>query len=392
MAGQSEAPLVAVVLPRAEAATAVIAAWDRGDAVTVVDPAAPRAATTALLDALRPTHVLDGDGRQAFPGGVPVPDDTAAVVTTSGTTGTPKLVELPATGGDAAARAFAARCGSADDDRWLMCSPLHHLAGLAILTRARHLGAGFVVHPGFDVAAVAGAPATAGATHMSLVPTMLRRLLDAGAPLREYRRILVGGAAVPPALRVAADAVGAPVAETYGATETWAGVVYDGVPLDGVEVRIASSGEVEIRSGQLMRGYRFDAARTAAAFTPDGWYRTGDLGECDDAGRLRVHGRLDDLIISGGVNVSPTAVEHVLAEHPDVAEVCVAGRPDDEWGERVVAFVLARDPGRPPALESLREFASDALSAAQLPREIVLVDELPRTASGKVVRHRLPDP
>jgi o-succinylbenzoate---CoA ligase len=227
---------------------------------------------------------------------------------------------------------------------------------------------------------------------VSLVPTMLRRLLDAGAPLHEFRCILVGAAATPPALRAAADAAGAPVFETYGATETWAGVVYDGVALDGVQVRIDDSDEVQVRGPMLMRGYRFDAERTAAAFTPDGWYRTGDLGAFDARGALQVFGRIDDLINTGGVNVSPTAVEDALAGHPGVADLCIAGRPDAEWGERVVAFVLPRDHGRPPSLDELRAFGRERLSAAQLPREIVLVDSLPRTASGKVRRHELPTP
>ena len=390
MAGQSEAPLVAVVLPRADAAAAVIDAWDRGEAVTVVDPDAPASATRDLLVALRPTHVVDADGRRPYPGGVPVAGGTAAVVTTSGTTAAPKLVELSVAGGEAATAAFASRCGTAPDDRWLVSTPLHHLAGLAILARARHLNATFVVHPGFDVAAMAGAPAELGVTHVSVVPTMLRRLLEAGAPLHEFRRILVGAAATPPALRAAADAVDAPVVETYGATETWAGVVYDGIPLDGVDVRL-DDGEVQIRGPMLMRGYRFDPERTATAITTDGWYRTGDLGSIDRHGTLRVSGRKDELINTGGVKVSPTAVEQVLAEHPDVVDLCVAGRPDDEWGERVVAFVVPNDPANPPTVDELRSFGRDRLAEAQLPREVVLVDALPRTASGKVVRHQLPD-
>jgi O-succinylbenzoic acid--CoA ligase len=392
MAGQSEAPLVAVVLPRVDAATAVIDAWDRGEAVAVVDPDAPPMATRDLLAALRPTHVLDADGRRPFPDGVPVAEGTAAVVATSGTTGAPKLVELTVAGGEAATAAFAARCGTASDDRWLVATPLHYVAGLAILARARHLGATFVVQPFFDVDAIAAAPADLGVTHVSVVPTMLRRLLDAGAPLHEFRRILVGAAATPPALRATADAAMAPVVETYGASETWAGVVYDGIALDGVDVRIDAGGEVQIHGPMLMRGYRFDPERTAVIVSPDGWYRTGDLGSIDQRGALHVVGRQDDLVNTGGVKVSPTAVEHVLAEHPGIADLCVAGRPDDEWGERVVAFVVPSDRGRPPSIDDVRAFGREHLAEAQLPREVVIVDTLPRTASGKVVRHLLPNP
>jgi O-succinylbenzoic acid--CoA ligase len=381
-------PLVAVLLPRPEAAAAVTAAWDAGEAVTVLDAAAPEPVRKALLAQLRPTDVHDADGRRANAEGLGVPDGTAAVVVTSGTTGTPKAVELTVAGLDAIGDAFAAALGVEPGDRALVCLPLHHVAGLAILARARVNGVPVTTHPGFSLEAVASAPRAEGATVVSLVPTMLRRLLDAGAPLHEYRHIIVGGASTPPALRARADAAGAPVVDAYGLSETWGGIVIDGVAIAGADVSLADDGEVLVRGDMVMRGYRLDPDATVAAFTSDGWFRTGDIGAWVDD-RLQVIDRARDVVISGGVNVSPTAVEHVLSEHPDVRDVGVAGRNDDDWGELVVAFVVPRDPSIPPTLADLRAFATERLSAAQLPRELVLVDEVPRTPGGKVLRRDL---
>jgi o-succinylbenzoate---CoA ligase len=223
---------------------------------------------------------------------------------------------------------------------------------------------------------------------------------------------------------------GAPVVRTYGLTETFGGVVHDGHPLAGVELRVAGEpgglepgrlvdqgsggpepsrpvdqgsgglkpsppvdlaaeeGEVLVRGPMLFRGYRGDPARTAAALR-GGWLHTGDLGRLEPDGRLVVLGRRDDLIVSGGVNVHPVEVEAVLAAHPAVAEVGVRGLPDPEWGQRVAAFAVPRDPAAPPTLAELRAFALERLPAAKAPRELVLVAALPRGPSGKLLRRLL---
>jgi O-succinylbenzoic acid--CoA ligase len=210
---------------------------------------------------------------------------------------------------------------------------------------------------------------------------MVRRLREAGVDLGRFRRILLGGGPV--------HERGPNIVATYGMTETWGGVVHDGHPLDGVELAIGDGGEILVRAPMAMKGYRLAPDETAAAVTADGWFRTGDAGEIDAAGRLRVVDRLRDLIITGGVNVSPSEVEAVLAGHPAVADVCVTGTPDPEWGERVVAHVVARDAARPPRLADLRAFAGDRLSAPKLPRAVVVVDTIPRTAGGKPLRRLL---
>jgi o-succinylbenzoate---CoA ligase len=388
MAGQSAVPLVAVLLPRPAAAAAVHEAWDRGEAVAILDPAAPAAVLERLIAVVQPTHVLDGDGRRDHPGGAPVQLGTAAIVTTSGTTGAPKGVELTVVGLEAIGRGFAAALDAPADDRWLVCLPLHHVAGLAILARARVSGAPITVHPAFDVDAVATAPRSAGATLVSVVPTMLHRLLEWRAPLDAYRRIVVGGAPMPPELRTRAEQAGAHVVDAYGLSETWGGIALDGVPVPGVEMRLSEADEILVRGDMVMRAYRGRPDDTAAAFTSDGFFRTGDVGVIDE-GRFRVLDRARDFVITGGVNVSPTAVEAVLAEHPGIDDLCVTGAVDEEWGERVVAFVVIRADAPSPSLDELRSFARDRLSAAQLPRELVLVESIPRTAGGKPLRRDL---
>jgi O-succinylbenzoic acid--CoA ligase len=380
--------LVAVALGRPEAAAAVTAAWEDGEAVAVLDPTAPAAVRDAALGRLRPTDLLDGGGRRPWPDGLPVADDVRSVVLTSGTTGGPKAVELTEAGLAAVGRGCNEALGLRSDDCWLACLPLHHVAGLAILARAGVGGQGVVVHDGFDLAAVAAAPEREGATLVSVVPTMLGRLLDAHAPLHEYRRIVVGGAPLPTALRGRAVSAGAPVVDAYGMSETGGGFVLDGWPIPGAAVALGADHEIRVRGAMVMRGYRLDPDATSAALDGE-WLRTGDVGAWADDGALLVVDRRRDLVITGGVNVSPTTVEHALVEHPAVADVCVTGAPDDEWGERVVAFVVPAPGVDPPSVDELRGFARSRLRGPELPRQVVVVAEIPRTAGGKAQRARL---
>ncbi|HEY2957814.1 MAG TPA: fatty acid--CoA ligase family protein [Actinomycetota bacterium] len=404
MSGSLHTALDAVLLPRPAAAAAVIRAWEAGRAVLPLDPAAPAAELRRLLGAVRPTHLVDADGRRRLPDGRPLPAGVAAVVATSGTAGAPKVVELTATGLRAAALATSAALGAGAGDRWLACVPLHGVAGLAIVARAWHTGVPLTVQHGFDPDQVDPASGH-GATLVSLVPTMLWRLVAAGRDLRGFRRILVGGGPVQPGLLSAAAALGASPVATYGLTETGGGVVHDGHPLDGVELAVGDGlagapggggppgaptvAEVRLRGPMVMRGYHGDPAATAAALR-DGWLHTGDLGSLLPDGRLRVLGRRDEVIVTGGVKVHPVEVEQVLSRHPLVGDVAVAGAGDAEWGQRVVAFVVPREPGRPPSLEELRGFAREQLAAAKAPRQLVLVDEVPRSPGGKLLRRDLP--
>jgi o-succinylbenzoate---CoA ligase len=381
--------LVAIALPRPAAARAVVAAWEAGEAVLPLDPDAPAPELKGTLAAARPTHLVDGEGRRRLPGGEPAEAGLAAVLATSGTSGTPKAVELGADAVRWSALATSRALAAGPGDRWLCCLPLHRVAGLAVVARAWHTGLPVEVHERFDPAAVGAAAGRA--TLVSLVPAMLRRLLAAGDEAARFRRVLLGGGPSPADLVAEAARRRVGLVRTYGLTETFGGMVHDGHSLDGAEVRVGDpEGEILVRGPMLFRRYRGDPDRTAAVLQ-GGWLRTGDLGRLDPSGRLVVLGRSDDLVISGGVNVHPDEVEAVLATHPGVAEAAVAGRPDPEWGQRVAAFVVPRDPAHPPTLAELRAFARERLAPAKAPRELVLVPELPRSASGKLLRRLLPD-
>ena len=380
--------LVAVALPRPATAGAVVAAWEAGEAVLPLDVAAPAPELAAVLAAAHPTHLVDGDGRRALPEGRPVEDGVAVVVATSGTGGVPKLVELGADAVAWSARATSRSLDAGPGDRWLCCVPVHGVAGLAVVARAWHSGLPVELHDRFDPAAVAGAAGRA--TLVSLVPAQLRRLLAVGDHAARFRRVLLGGGPIPAGLAAEATARGVHLVRTYGMTETFGGMVHDGHPLEGSEVRTGPDGELLVRGPMLFRRYRGDPERTAAALR-DGWLHTGDLGRIAPDGLVTVLGRRDDLVISGGVNVHPEEVEAVLATHPAVAEVAVAGWADPEWGQRVAAFVVPRDPANPPVLAELQAFARERLAAAKAPRELVLVPSLPRTGSGKLLRRLLPD-
>lgn len=333
-------------------------AWEGGPALLPVDPGLPAVRRAALVEAL----------------GGPVPDDVAVVIATSGSTGTPKGVELTRAALEASARAGLERLGATGAERWLCCLPPSSVGGLMVLVRSLVLGVEPVLLPRFDVAAVAAADARA----VALVPTLLARLLDAEVDLARFRHVLLGGAAAPPALLARAA-----VTTTYGMSETCGGCVYDGVPLRGVEVEIDDDARIRLRGPVLARAYRDRPLPLV-----DGWLVTGDVGHLVD-GRLEVLGRADDVLISGGTNVAPARVEAALATHPAIAEVAVVGRPDPEWGQRVVAVVVPRPGARVPDLPALRAFLADRLAPAELPRELRITDRLPLLGSGKVDRRSI---
>jgi len=397
MPAQDEVEAVALLLPAPDAARVAVELWDEGEAVVPLDPAAPAPDLEQSLAAFRPTVLVDRDGRHRRPDGIPAAAGVAAIVATSGTTGERKGVELTFAGLHASGAAVASAVGGDPGGGWLCCLPLHLVAGLAVVGRAWATGAPVTVQPGFDPAAVVEATGR-GAAFVSLVPTMVQRLLDADPDgAAAFDHILLGGGTIDPALLERARAAGATVSTTYGMTETWGGIVHNGHPLPGVELRLDGAadgtGEILVRATMLMRGYRLWPEGTAAAIDANGWYRTGDLGRFDPeaGGRLRIVDRVGDVVNTGGVKVSPTEVERVLAGHPAVAEVCVAGRSDPEWGQRVVAFVVPAASADPPALADLRAYARERLSPAKLPREVVLVEAIPRTAGGKPLRRLLGD-
>ncbi len=324
---------------------------------------------------------------QEVPSGDPGPG--TLVLGTSGSSGARKWVQLGADALQASAAATHTRLGG--PGRWLLALPTEHVAGLQVLVRTALAGqqpAILDLRGGFNPAAFGAAAqqlaGEAGRRYTALVPTQLVRLLDTDpAPLTGFDAVLLGGAATPERLVERARAAGVPVVTSYGMTETAGGCVYDGWPLDGIQLRLAgTSGAVELAGPMLASGYLDAREETAAAFR-EGWFRTCDLGRFDTQGRLQVLGRADDVIVTGGLNVAPAEVEAILTGLPGVASACVVGLPDPEWGERVTAVVTPADPGRPPDPGALRVAAQHLLTGAQLPKEIILFDALPLRGIGK---------
>jgi malonyl-CoA/methylmalonyl-CoA synthetase len=341
-------------------------------------------------------------------GGAPVldavrPEDPALIGYTSGTTGTPKGAVLSHGNLLASSESVRLAWRWTGDDRLVLALPLFHIHGLGVGLHGTLLaGASAVLLPQFDPDAVLDAVAAHDATLFFGVPTMYARLAASPrlAELGRLRLCVSGSAPLPPAVfERLADGSGQRPLERYGMTETGMNVSnpYDGerrpgtvgFPLPGVELRLAEDGEVHLRGPNVFGGYWGRPDATAAAFTDDGWFKTGDIGEHDPDGYLRLVGRARDLIITGGLNVYPREVEDVLLEHPGVAEVAVAGTPDAEWGELVTAWVVPAPAPTPPPEDELVGFASERLARFKCPRRVVFIDELPRNALGKVLRHEL---
>lgn len=366
-------------------------------------PVGPGGAALALLPDL--TAVLEGRASALLPlapdtppapelrAGAPVDDDIALVVPTSGTTGAPKGALLSAAALIASATATHARLGG--PGRWLLALPAHHIAGLQVLVRSVLAGTVPValdVSAGFDVAALTAAIAEMGSgrRYVALVAAQLAKALaDPGGrvALAGLDAVLVGGGPLPAPVRAAAEAAGVPVVRSYGMSETAGGCVYDGVPLDGVRLRLAADGRITIGGPTLARGYRNPPSPDP--FAEPGWFVTDDVGALDDSGRLRVLGRVDDAISTGGLTVLPQLVEAALADHPGVAEVAVFGVPDDRLGQRVVAAVVPAAGHPPPTLAGLRAHLAGLLDATAAPRELHLLEALPRRGIGKVDRAAL---
>jgi O-succinylbenzoic acid--CoA ligase len=357
-------------------------ALDGGTPVLPVDATAPTAKD--VVTAMRPDD--------------PVPSSTAVLIATSGSTGHPKGVLLSAAALTASANATHARLGG--PGRWLLATPAQYIGGLQVLVRSvlsghepgvLDLSAGF--RPEAFAAAAEPVLSEPGPHYTALVPTQLVRLLEAGGPAlaaaREFDAIIVGGAALPREVREHARTSGVRAISSYGMTETCGGCVYDGRPLDGVQVRIGPTGRIELSGAVLASGYR-ESACAPRWQLHDGWFRTEDLGRITD-GVLEVLGRADDVINSGGVKVSAPAVEQILRGHPAVRACAVVGIPDAEWGEVVSALVVPTDPANPPSVAELRAHVRAGEGKAAAPKVVRFATELPLRGPGKVDRRAVRD-
>ncbi len=368
-----------------------------GGTLVLLDPRLPADETQRQAALARVTLTLDETSpRPDAAPDPPSPLDLAAphtVLFTSGTSGMPKAVVLTAGNHLASALASASHLGHRNDDRWLACLPLTHVGGLAIVLRAAITGATVVLHRRFDADRVAHALVHDGITLASLVPTTLARVLAAARERPPALRcVLVGGAGADPDLLERAIRAGLPATPTYGLTEA-ASQVATAIPgsralhpLVTTELRIVDD-EIQVRGATVSPGV-LDADGAIRTATAGGWLGTGDRGRLVDDGSLVVHGRRDDVIVSGGENVDPATVEGALLRHPGVVDAAVAAVADPEWGHVVGAWIVAR-PGSAPTLAELREACGHVLAPHQLPRRLTLVEALPRTASGKLRRAAL---
>jgi len=303
-------------------------------------------------------------------------DPAPRIVETSGSTGTPKRVVLSRAAVLASVDASARRLGATG--RWLLALPASYVAGLQVVCRSLVAGHEPVLLEEHGSFAAAAAAMGSGDRFVSLVPTQLHRLLDTDLPsLRTFHTVLLGGGPIDPALRRRAADAGVHVVATYGSAETAGGCVYDGYALDGVAVAVGADGRVRIAGPTLFDGYDGDPELTARVLV-DGWFRTADAGRLDEDGRLQVLGRLDDVVVSGGVNVPAPAVAARLREHPDVRGAEVLGVPDEEWGNRVVAFVVG-----PVSLDAARDWVAEVHPRSWAPRQVVALDAIPLLANGK---------
>jgi len=371
---------------------ALAAALDgTGPAILPLDPALPRARLSALLDAFAPSVIETAQGSERYvrsrPASGPAPGvapDTALVIATSGSTGPPKGTELSAAALLASARASLRRAGAGRGERWLCCLPVFHIAGIGVLVRSLLAGADPVIVDRLEP----GALAASGCAHVSVVPTQLRRMLDAGDDLTAAKTILLGGAAPPAGLVDAARAAGGRIITTYGMSETSGGCVYNGMPLDDVSVDIGPGGRIRIAGPVLFSGYRLRPDLTAQA--RDGrWYVTSDIGSVGPSGELLVRGRADDVINTGGEKVVAAEVEAALGTCAGVRDAAVVGRPDPEWGELVTAVIVPLDPSAPPQLADIRAHVRDRLPVYAVPAALLLVPDMPLLPSGKPDREAL---
>jgi O-succinylbenzoic acid--CoA ligase len=358
--------LVALDMPASvDLANHVRKAWDSGDAVFPIDQRLPQSAKQSLITQFKPSVVIDETGNSVeLPNSEPTTHKDALVIATSGSTGAPKGVVHTHESIRALLNMSQSRLQTDSSTHWLLCLPVSHVAGFSILARSILLGNPISILSKFNENEVLNA-ARAGATHVSLVPAAMQRI-DPSV----FNTILLGGAAAPPNLPNN-------VVTTYGMTETFGGIAYNGHPLDGVEVRTVNE-SIELKSPSLFRTYR---GQDAERPTGD-WYETGDIGAFSN-NQIRVFGRKDDMIITGGENVWPLVVEKVVATLPGVEQVVVGGIEDAQWGQRVVAWIVSSSDVA-PTLENIREHVKTQLPSFCAPSELRVVKEIPMTSLGKV--------
>ena len=349
--------------------------WNAGDCAFPIDQRLAQKQKAQLVEEFFVDEIVTTEGRSVLGAqGSTIAENDAVLFTTSGSSGTPKGVihthDSLRANADIVARYF----GNTSQMHWLACLPPSHVGGFGVISRALIWNCKLTAVSQFDAEQVESL-ARQGVTHTSLVATALQRINS-----EQFERILLGGAKPPPALPPN-------VITTYGLTETMGGVVYNRTALTGVEISISADQEILVRGPILMN--RYYQQQLSHPIDNEGWLHTGDLGSMSTNSQLSVIGRRSELIISGGENIWPEAVEAALTSHADVSDVCVVGIDDHEWGQRVVAFIVPTKTSLTHSLSEWRDHVAESLPRFMAPRQVVLVDSIPRSALGKPQRQVL---
>lgn len=368
--------LVGIDIPlSAQFVTALQDIWNAGDCAFPIDQRLAQKQKAQLVEEFFVDEIVTTEGHSVLgTRGSNIADNDAVLFTTSGSSGTPKGVIHTHDSLRANADIVARHFGDTSQMHWLACLPPSHVGGFGVISRALIWNCQLTTLPQFDAQQV-DSLARQGVTHTSLVATAFGRINS-----ELFERILLGGAKPPPNLPPN-------VTTTYGLTETMGGVVYGRTALSGVEVSISEEQEILVRGPVLMN--RYYQQQIGHPIDVDGWLHTGDLGSMSVDNQLSVTGRRSELIISGGENIWPEAVEAALTSHPDVSDVCVVGIDDQEWGQRVVAFIVPTKTSQTHSLAEWREHVAETLPRFMAPRQVVLVDSIPRGALGKPQRQAL---
>ena len=382
--------------PGREQVVLIHALMKLGAVLLPLSPRLPEEERRAVLAAEKPAIDLSDAAAQLTQTEADLPllgehdmDEVHCRILTSGSSGAPRAVPLTYGNHLFSAVGSAFNIGVQPEDRWLCCLPLSHVSGLSIVMRSVIYGTGMVLQDGFEVDAMADSLERDRVTLLSVVSTMLVRLLDAGIGLSGPRAILVGGGPVPADALEEALGRGATVVQTYGLTEACSQVTT--LAPGDARRKLGSAGRplltthLRIQDGEILVQGPTVAPDCADA---EGWLHTGDIGRIDDEGFLFVEDRIDDMIVSGGENVVPAEVEGVLLRHPAVADAAVVGREDPEWQQAVTAVVVLRG-GSEASADELRRHCAETLASFKVPKRIELASALPRTPSGKLMRRAL---
>jgi O-succinylbenzoic acid--CoA ligase len=370
--------LVGIDIPlSAEFVAALLDIWNAGDCAFPIDQRLAQKQKVQLVEEFCVDDLVTTEGRSVLGAqGSTITENDAVLFTTSGSSGTPKGVIHTHDSLRANADSVAQYFGNTSQMHWLACLPPSHVGGFGVISRALIWNCQLTTLPQFDAEQVESL-ARRGITHTSLVATALQRINS-----ELFERILLGGAKPPPNLPPN-------VTTTYGLTETMGGVAYNRTALSGIEISISEEQEILVRGPVLMN--RYFQQQLGHPIDGDGWLHTGDLGSMGPNNQLTVTGRQNELIISGGENIWPEAVEAALVNHPGVSDVCVVGVDDQEWGQRVVAFIVPANASTSPTLAEWREFVAESLPRFMAPRQVVLLNNIPRSALGKPLRQALKD-